>query len=262
MTDPVLLLGPGHHLYASRRIDGFSSCVHRAELRDEHGRPFTAYVKAFPTDKRGLANEVAGWLITRALGLPCPPRAYLCLVPVRKLRQLFPERRWPGNDDDNMTCFASEELPNNPLALVNEQDAIVWRARIKPWPHLHAIIALCHWLHNIDGNGGNLLYLGDSDFAIIDHAEILGGQDWTPKTLRHAGYLHNQAMHLAYGGLPPPQATQDIEAKSAAHLPAWQKAKEAVLEWWQELLSRKECSAAVSFIEARADPAWIKGKIA
>lgn len=258
----ITLLGSGHHLHAARRIDGYSSCVHRAEMKDEHGKPFTAYVKAFPTDSKALANEIAGWLLSRALNLPAPRRAYVCLVPIRKLRALFPERRWPGRDDDAFPCWATEEMQNTPLTLISEADSIVWRDKVQRWPHLPAAIAFNHWLHNIDGNPGNLLWLDEHQFALIDHADILGGQYWDAKELKQLGYLHDKLLQLAWGGLPPPDVTTEIERTTADHHQAWHSVKDAVYDWWEDLLRTKEIAAATAFIERRADPAWIRGRIA
>lgn len=258
----ITLLGTGHHLHAARRIDGFSSCVHRAEMRDEHGKTFTAYVKAFPTNSKALANEVAGWLLCRALGIPCPPRAYLCLVPIRKLRKLFPDRRWPGRDDDAHPCFATEDMHNAPVTLISETDSLAWRAQVQQWPHLPAAIALCHWLHNIDSNPGNLLHIPPNDFALIDHADIFGGQKWDHRSIKQLGHLHNKLLYLSYGNLPPPPVITEIEASAKKHAHAWQSVKDAIIEWWQDLLKNKEMDAAISTLEARAEAGWIKGKIA
>lgn len=258
----ITLLGRGHHLHAARRIDGYSSCVHRAEMKDEHGKPFTAYVKAFPTDSKALANEIAGWLLSRALNLPAAPRAYVCLVTIGKLRNLFPELRWPGADADVFPCWATEEMQHTPLTIISEADSIVWRDKVQGWPHLPAAIAFNHWLYNIDSNPGNLLYIQQHQFALIDYADILGGKYWNKKELKQLGYLHNKLLHLAWGGIPPPDVTAEIERTASKHGVAWQKAKAAIYDWWEDLLKSKDLDAAIGFIESRAEPSWIKGKIA
>lgn len=258
----ITLLGAGHHLHAGRRIDGYSSCVHRAELRAPDGSTFAAYVKAFPSDNKALANEVAGYLLAKASGLTTAPRAFILLIHVRKLRTLFPENKWPGSDDDIYPTWATEELHDSKLTLVSEADAIAWREQVQQWPQLPGAIAFHQWLQNIDANAGNLLWLEGNDFALIDYADILGGQDWTPDSLASAGYLHNKLLHLAYGGVPDQAATREIEACHQMASQAWQQTKDTIMDWWGDLLKRKDREAACRFIEARSDPEWIKGKVA
>ncbi|WP_047237332.1 hypothetical protein [Chromobacterium subtsugae] len=260
----ITLLGAGHHLHAARRIDGYSSCVHRAELRAPDGGTLTAYVKAFPSSKesKALANEIAGYLLARACGLSTAPRAFILLIHVRKLRKLFPEYTWPGGDDDLFPTWATEELQDSKLTLVSEADAIAWRQRVQQWTQLPAAIAFHQWLQNIDANAGNLLWLGESDFALIDYADILGGQDWTADSLKTAGYLHNKLLHLAYGGVPDPASANAIEESHQFASQAWAQEKGTIIDWWDDLLKRKEAAAAAEFIESRSSADWIKGKVA
>ncbi|MEN7429673.1 hypothetical protein VA599_02880 [Chromobacterium sp. TRC.1.1.SA] len=258
----ITLLGAGHHLHAARRIDGYSSCVHRAELRAPDGTTLTAYVKAFPTDNKALANEVAGYLRARAYGLTTAPRAFILLIHTRKLRKLFPEYTWPGSDDDLFPTWATEELQDSMLTLVSEADAIAWRQRVQQWPHLPAAIAFHQWLQNIDANAGNLLWLGEAEFALIDYADMLGGQSWTPESLETAGYLHNKLLQLAYGGVPDRTSARAIEESHLSASIAWEQAKGSIMDWWGDLLKRRDREAAANFIALRSDPEWIKGKVA
>lgn len=258
----IPLLGAGHHLHASRRLDGFSSCVHRAELRDEHGHLVTAYVKAFPTNSKALPNEVLGWLANQARGIPCPARAWLILVPVRKLRQLWPELRWPGKEHDDYLCWATEEIPRA-RHLLASPDALIWQEVVRLWTKLPQAIAVNYWLHHVDANAGNLLGLDGGHFAVIDMADILGGAHWTARTLRELDnhYLEEKLLRLGYDGQVDPATLYEIELAAAAHAEVWRTIRAHVMEWWELLLNKKDRMAAEAWLERRASATWIRGRV-
>lgn len=257
----ITLLGSGHHLHASRRIDGFSTRTHRAEILDETGQPFTAYVKAFPADNKGLVNELTGYVLARTLGLPVSPRAYVILVPIKKLRKLHPETDWPGKAGDCWPCWATAELHNHTLQLVSLHDQIAWRADVNLWPDLPAAIAFCEWLANADANPGNLLRHAPGEYSLIDFAEILGGANWTAKTLQGNARPGNKLLILASGGVPDSATVADCMKAARKHRNAWEAGSGMLYDWWNDLLSPKEQTAAARFIAQRAAPGWITGRI-
>lgn len=46
------------------------------------------------------------------------------------------------------------------------------------WHAFPKLIAFDDWIGNIDRNPGNLVFIKDSEFAIIDHGRVLGVIDW------------------------------------------------------------------------------------
>jgi len=251
----IPLLGPGHHRYVISRVDGFSSCLHQASIVDDDGRSHVAFVKAFPSGSKGLANEACGWLLARAAGLPTAESAWILILPVALLREAFPELVWPGRDDDYLPTWATSAVsPTAAECVVTVQDQDVWAERLLAWGHLHDAVAINDLLHNIDANAGNLIATSPSDFAIVDFAEILGGQNWTAKSLQKLGYLHNKLCHLAWGNLPSPQDAQAIGQSTRKLAAAWPTVRHVVANWWDELLgSRKDIEAGLAFIDSRAN---------
>lgn len=256
MPHRITVLGPGHHLYFARRIDGYSSCLHLAELMDEKGRALRAYVKAFPASSKGIVNEAIGWLTARAVGLPCPPRAYILLMHTERLAAEYPDRKW-GNSEMYPT-FATEALAGTPIDWI---DAAHYAAQIKHWPHLPAAIALHEALHNVDGNAGNLLALDGGGYATIDYGDILGGRDWSAKTLRKLGWLHNKLLHLSCNGMPNAREIAAIRHAASAHAGAYNEIRDELEMWFEKLLKRGDHNAASAFLAERMGADWMKGRL-
>ncbi|BAK76769.1 hypothetical protein NH8B_1954 [Pseudogulbenkiania sp. NH8B] len=176
MTPHTLtLLGPGHYRAPLRPVDGTASHCHEITLKDETGRHRNAYLKAWPGGSKGLANEAAGWLISRARGIDTPPRAWIILMRVGDLEPLF-DMEWNCAPDKLWPCWATESIEGVPL---DRMDAGMWAERLACWPRLPDAIAVHEWLHHTDANAGNIIAVDLDQFTIVDHADILGGERWS-----------------------------------------------------------------------------------
>jgi hypothetical protein len=256
------LLGPGHHIVALERVDGYSSFLHHAAIRDRSGVTRNAYVKAFPAGTRGIANELCGWIWHKAYGMQTAERAWIMLLPAGKLRAIFPEVDWPGGDDSLLTTWVTETIMDHDAdSTVPLVDGMLWADRIAAWPALHDAIALGNLLHNTDSNGGNLIATGLTDFALVDFAEILGGQHWTRDTICNLRYNHNKIAYLAWNGFPSKQDKEAIEAATVKASTLWPEIKQFVTGWWRDLIrDQLDCEAGLTWLEKQANKAAAKGK--
>lgn len=251
----IQILGPNHHLYYDKTIDGVSTCVHRAAISDENGVTRIAFVKAFPTDSYGIPNEILGWISSKLVGAHVAKNAYILILPVDKLRSIHPDQKWPGSDNDYLLCWATEEL--SPVAadcLVKAGDIDAWEEAILGWDGLHLSVALSDWLYNADVNAGNLIAIGEDDFAIVDFAECLGGQLWNAKSLISLPYFASKLAHLAWGSLVPPIAQKIITQEHEKIVVAWPEIRKEVEFWWKKLkVKEKDISAAMTFLRSRLE---------
>jgi len=121
-------------------------------------------------------NEVTGWLIARACGLPVAERAFFSVINSNELPTYSGELPLPAPDEDgNLLCFTTQAMGNtavrgqyNTEMLVREQSA---------WPLCDATIAFDEALANSDRHAFNLLRRAENDFALIDHGLLLRDLD-------------------------------------------------------------------------------------
>ncbi len=254
----IKLLDTGH-LIAPLPTSHTTAQHHRACLiRDEYANRVHVHIKAFPADSKGLANEIAGHLLHQAAGINTARRAWLIVLNRHELTTLFPTV--DIGSDEEWLCWATEHIDGMPI---NALDAWTWGDELAAWPDTATCIALHEWLWAIDGNAGNLISTGHGDFAAIDHADILGGQHWTAKMLRHnlQRRFYNKALHIAWGGTPTPQQRQAAREKARRHGQILQAAWPHIHQWWQSMLKQKDIDAAYAFLTDRAAPGWIDNRL-
>lgn len=255
----IKLLNTGH-LVSTLPAPRISTATnHRACLiRDEYDNSVHVHLKAFPARSHALVNEIAGHILHHAAGITTAPRAWVIILTSAELSALFPHAKW--GKDHRWPCWATEHIAGAPI---NAASAWTWADELATWTDTPTCIALHEWLWNIDGNAGNLINTGRGEFASIDHADILGGDRWTAKTLRdntHARF-YNKALHIAWGGTP--NTAQRLAARQAAaqHGAMLERSWPNIRHWWQSLLKEKDMNAAHAFLTARAAPDWIVNRL-
>lgn len=118
------------------------------------------YVKR--VDPRTLAVEVICAVVGRAIGLPIP-RPALVMVTRRAMPEL----------PHDTVFFGSESVANPDLKHWMERDVEGAIISLAKWSKLLDAGCFDEWVANADRHGGNLLYGGGSDFALVDHSEAL-----------------------------------------------------------------------------------------
>jgi hypothetical protein len=118
------------------------------------------YVKA--VEPRTLVVEVICALVGRALGLPIPRPALVQVNP-----GVLPGVANP------LIFFGSESVDNPDLKQWLSRDAEEAMSQLERWAHLIDAGCFDEWTGNGDRHGGNILYGGGNNFALIDHSEAI-----------------------------------------------------------------------------------------
>lgn len=118
------------------------------------------YVKC--VDQRTLAVEVICAVLGRSLGLPMP-RPALVMVPVNTIM----------NIEQPTIFFGSESVDNPDLKQWLNKDCAQTEKNLLSWAKLLDAGCFDEWTANADRHGGNILYGGGGNFALIDHSEAI-----------------------------------------------------------------------------------------
>lgn len=162
------------------------------------GRTLPVYYKVFSLARsdKGIFNELFGYYLAKACGLPVPEFTFLCACPRTKL--LGPLRclqdRSPG--DPYVAGIASLDAnPHHVKQIVG--DGPLLQADLLNWRHIATVAVFDELLCNIDRTRFNLIRIGEHEYAIIDHELILGGTSWTAEGLEVMLLNPSPANHLA-----------------------------------------------------------------
>ena len=118
------------------------------------------YVKQ--VNERTLAVEVMCAVLGRTLGLPMP-RPALVMAHPETLSSL----------ERPTVLFGSESIENPDLRQWLRQDEESTAAHLLNWAQLLDAGCFDEWVANADRHGGNILYGGGKNFALIDHSEAI-----------------------------------------------------------------------------------------
>lgn len=118
------------------------------------------YVKQ--VDERTLAVEVMCAVLGRTLGLPMPRPALVMAHP-----ETLPVLDRPT------VFFGSESVENPDLKQWLSNDAENTAHHLLNWAKLLDAGCFDEWVANADRHGGNILYGGGKNFALIDHSEAM-----------------------------------------------------------------------------------------
>ena len=211
------------------------------------GNPRRVYLKVFSDHTRGLANEIAGWLIATALGLPAPLRACLIDISGATLSKIH------GQPMTSSIAFGVEALPGKSVKyLYKNADADLISGALAKWDNLHKAVAFDDWIANKDRNNGNIIRLGKGKFSLIDHSDILTGPAWSAANLDPALDVRNRLAEMIWNEHPDKEDAGRIADAANAHLAALQHSIAELEDWWKMLLDETELTAARTFLHTRA----------
>lgn len=219
-------------------------------------------IKLYPGDdgrNRGLVNEITGWLIAHALGLPQPAQAYLVKVPLAKLPRSMPSWVSALKKDgcQHYWGFGTTKLPAESAALrFSRDDLPLLVDDVRAWEHLPGAVALDEHIANVDRHLNNLLRLGKSRYALIDHGRLAVdgmARNWAPPHLNPERHFTNQLSIECWEDNPPAdQAAAAIHAGSQ-HPAALSGVHDELQDWWRRLIpDAAERSSFERFICTRA----------
>lgn len=192
------------------------------------------YVKA--VEPRTLAVEVVCALIGRSLGLPIP-RPALVQVTTRAIPKLAGE----------MVFFGSESVDNPDLKQWLNKDSEQVLGQLFQWSKLIDAGCFDEWAANADRHGGNILFGGGNNFALIDHSEAI------PQGLQaKAAAPANLLLSYAADGLDDKDLDALLnKAKIACHPFSGISVKEEVLSILRDLSGSSTVDGLMTFLHHR-----------
>jgi hypothetical protein len=154
--------------------EGRRASTHLAEIRSPIGVPLRAYVKHFPDHiPRGVFNEVFGYVVMSAMGVP-QPQVALMPAPL----QVRSDKPWLWAFVSCEPRPTTEGTAKQLYDIENAKQHAKLVKRLFSCPALPLLIAADQLLRNGDRNIGNLVFRSKQSFVAIDHSEILGGGEW------------------------------------------------------------------------------------
>ena len=268
---PLKLLTEDDYRGASKGAvvtDGQMAHTHIALLDiDGHSRPQRCYVKLYPDlvgdrEHRGIANEIAGYVIAKAMGAPVPSDAGLIAFHGSQLANL------PGwASESSYLCgwwvrdmvspslkafYSLEDLQRVPALL--QQKIAALRNELLASPQINLVLAFDDLIANIDRNIGNLLRAKGGDYVLIDHGLCLTSDDWVAGDLEPSKSYHNKLhamLRPEAERLPFRHATVRAHENLVANL---ESAMAALLKWLPYAVEAAELAAVERFIRHRAAP--------
>jgi len=227
-----------------------------------HQHDVTVCVKFYPGENganRGIVNEITGWLISKALKIPQPERAYLVQVPMAQIP--LPKAPWlktVRREAKHYWAFATLKMPAESAAIKFDRvDIPLLVDDIKTWASLPHAVALDEHIANTDRHLNNLLRLGSGNYALIDNGRLAveGHQaNWVLTDLDANRRYTNQLSQTWLG----PECRNNANANHAiaasdSHPDALAVVQEELQEWWKRLIPDPGDRAAFShFVEERS----------
>lgn len=223
----------------------------------------TVCVKLYPGEDgrgRGMVNEITGWLITHALGLPQPSQAYVVKVPLGELESPLPDwvRELKKSKTKTHWAFATAKLPAESAALnFKNEDIPLLIDDVKKWEVLPRVVALDEHIANTDRHLNNLLRLGKAKYALIDNGRLAvegSERNWQTAYLRPDNQFTNKLSLHCWQDAPPVDKASIAVNAGSQHPDALSVVRDELMDWWERLIPDPvERSSFDHFITSRAN---------
>nr|WP_299244079.1 hypothetical protein [uncultured Halomonas sp.] len=162
--------------FRGRTGDGAMAETQRCDIVWNDGERTRGFLKCFSADHHlGVVNEITGYILSRACGLPVPRRAGIVALSQTLVDGLDIRGCQAGI---YRYAFAISEAPGktpNTLfdGLNDYAKAILTRELLDGWHGLSPLLAFDDWSANQDRNLGNFLIDDKKSVYIIDHSNYL-----------------------------------------------------------------------------------------
>ncbi len=241
--------------------------VHFAQIHHPtHGRSDVC-VKVFPikgTGRRGLLNEITGWLLTNAAGVPQPGFACVLNLPLDKVKA---PKGWLRDQIKagitTWPAFCAERLPWQSAAVqFSSIDSQVLLRELQQWTHNALMTAVDEQLGYADRHFNNLLRSAPNTFWAIDFDRLAcepGTPDWTIESLTPTRHYDNQLSRRLWGDRPGNSLSSQIVAHGEELELRYATVEQELKFWGKSLLANPaEQRHWLTFIERRATlVAWL-----
>lgn len=206
------------------------------------------YVKIFAeAEGLGVFNEILGYLLTKAEGLPVAPKAGIIILP----EELKKEIAFPVAP---VAFLTSKVNGNSPSSFYNIGQLIQFESLctvIDAWEKLPQTIAFDEWVANQDRNLGNLII--DANFAVtlIDHSNMPVDLVWTASMLDDEIEPRNVLSDFFRKAPNLPQKMEIIRGANN-QTSSLNLVREEIIFWADRLLDKDQHEKLLHFLEYRA----------
>ena len=251
--------------------DGHLNPVFIGEFRHPAGN-IEAFCKLYDTSKKGLINEIVGFLVAHALGISQPHHAFIIALPISSLPGFASVARrkknaWMQNKTaGDVICFCTSRLDGHSAAihllaqegvekLITQQEIAT---DVAGWDEYSSAVALDENIAHADRHFNNLLRLSKHKYALIDNGRLINSKDetWGCEML-DANRLYNNRLlsamtHRKATTNPSTERLQDEAIVHAEQHEEKLKNIEGELDFWlNALLKEPESTAFRQFLTDR-----------
>lgn len=217
-----------------------------------------AYAKFYHPESRGMVNEITGWILAKACGLPVPSTAFIAMIPLQRLPQPLEgvARLAAANGRDVFPAFCT--IDANPYGVPPIVDTQSLIDEIKRWRDLHGCVAFDEQSANADRHCKNLVRNGLRDFVLIDHGRLawrIDAPNWGASIASSPlDQYANRLSAILWPNDPPKNDVSAIMLQGQNHrektIRAW-----AELEKWVSILvpDVNDQDAWTSFLKTRSE---------
>jgi hypothetical protein len=244
---------------------GNKECVHVAQVHHPKHGGKASFIKLYPpgqAGKRGLANEVSGYLVASACDLPQPGSASIVPVPLDKLPDGRPA--WVGECVAMLKAQGSEHFLypgfcTGPLEgqsaffSLQGRDPDLLRQDLLKWRDLPRVLAFDDGIANVDRHLNNLVRLSRQKYAVIDHGRLVQSLgNWDVSQLDAMALFRHRLLEILYLGNSADDATVSATLDEAVKLGAVMgKVSGEVGYWLRKILGDADGSAFLEFLTQR-----------
>lgn len=183
---------------------GISANTYLSEVEWPDGEVLDTYVKIFKYGDRDkeIINESFGYVLAKNVRLRQSTRAALIKISVDDFpadpNDQFAQKNgyvlgWAtvSLTGKNLRSLHFKKIPDS-----TPDEWYSYTQALFNWPAFPKLIAFDDWIGNIDRNPGNLVFIRDSEFAIIDHGRIFGVVDWRFEPIDPNSECENMMLNM------------------------------------------------------------------
>lgn len=218
------------------------------------GQKRQCFVKIFSQAQSiGVFNEILGYLLTKAEGLPVAPKSGLLILPEALKTQI--------NIPVASVAFVTSKIEGrSPSSFHSVGDAIRFNALcnvLNSWDMLHHTIAFDEWVANQDRNLGNLIIGSNNSVTLIDHSNLPVDLLWTPDMLDSLIEPRN-VLGEAFRNVATLPQKMDILKGTSNQKSSLGLVKDEVLFWAEKMLTEPQKDKLISFLDTRAEQSKLR----
>lgn len=168
-------------------------------------KPIDMYAKIYSLSgyDRSVFNEILGYLMVQAMGLPQPKHACIALIPTDRLRVDIRSGELSSQLDKEVfqrevfPVFCTSKIDKSKTAFQYHQCVQAVAAELAKWPYMGSVVAADNTIANIDRHVNNLLRTGINKYHLIDNGILVNGNGWQVSDLSLNEHFCNKMLSVS-----------------------------------------------------------------